>query len=390
MAEAIITIVREDVVSRQDLEAAEQSFLKAGGLSRFIETLKTERERDDFKRLLRLYLQLYLPDCPWEITSTNRFSVVSHEASVTARRFIERGQPIKFLSGVQAVITREEEEEIVARKKDFSMVFHAKNRRTSLFLGPGRLVNHDCDANAKLETNSNAGIQMVTTRSIGPGEEITVDYGEDYFGDDNRECLCRTCEKRSRNGWASGAEAVFVQTSEEDCVTGGSASPEQGWKESGTEPWPLPSAIRLCDLEANLANLRLLDGPDSGIASHVNDTPGDSNSHSSATVTPTPAKMRTPGDYILTPLLLDEPAMAWIQCTNCDLYFVGLPAGSPLRFCPRCDRHSKLYHCSWPKTQSSGPSQKETWDSLSSSEPVRGRTLGRGNREPRVVRKRVQ
>ncbi len=34
------------------------------------------------------------------------------------------------------------------------------------------------------------------------GEEITVTYGEDYFGNRNCECLCRTCEVEARNGWA--------------------------------------------------------------------------------------------------------------------------------------------------------------------------------------------
>jgi histone-lysine N-methyltransferase SUV420H len=72
-----------------------------------------------------------------------------------------------------------------------------------------------------------------------------------------------------------------------------------------------------------------------------------------------PAKLRTPGDYVLTPLLLAEPEMAWIQCTICNSYFVQQDAYFTRSACPRCERHSKLYGYVWPKTEKAGPSDKE-------------------------------
>jgi histone-lysine N-methyltransferase SUV420H len=72
-----------------------------------------------------------------------------------------------------------------------------------------------------------------------------------------------------------------------------------------------------------------------------------------------PAKGRTRGDYVLTPLLLSEPEMAWIQCTNCSTYFVQQNAYVTRSSCPRCERHSRLYGYVWPKTEKAGASDKE-------------------------------
>lgn len=505
--------------------AAEEKLLATDGLRRFLNSLRTDKEKDDFKRHLRRYLQIYLPDCPWEVSSTNRYTIVSHEASITARRYIKRNESIKYLSGIQVVITAEEETEIAARKKDFSMVVSSRSKSTSLFMGPARFANHDCDANAKLMTTSNAGIEIVAIRPIEAGEEITVTYGESYFGEDNCECLCGSCEKGLRNGWEPEEGATIVQTSveedrpetyalrrrrREDSV-GGSRTPSvtpgirprvlrtkakisrlsnahdssaaaspapgtpngrkrkadamatppitpakklkhtiepvpdipvsRGSSVSGStassneeaietdvtspekdSPEPIPetpmkgpatlreetNSRKEGDTITALApfspeSVQCQQSPPSSqpLRSEANtmsisailNTPSSSEreivipiSVSIETVEVTevaletdeavqprrknrrrsftkqaspPAKMRTPGDYVLTPLLLSEPEMAWIQCTICNEYFVQQNAYFTRSACPRCERHSKLYGYMWPKTEKAGPSDKE-------------------------------
>lgn len=158
---------------------------------------------------------MYLPDCPFEVCTTNRYTILTHEACVVARRFIKQGEPIRFLSGIQVEMTEKEEEELSSRT-DFSIVISSRRKRPSLFLGPARFANHDCDSNARLSTSGPHGIHIVARKSIAVGEEITVQYGDNYFGEDNCECLCGSCEKASINGWDPRGPILHESDSEDD------------------------------------------------------------------------------------------------------------------------------------------------------------------------------
>ncbi|KAL9948155.1 hypothetical protein ACHAO5_002063 [Verticillium nonalfalfae] len=189
--EEIAKIIQTDLVLNKDIDAAERNLLTTDGLRKFCNSLKTDKEKADFRGHLRRYLNLYLPDCPFEVNSTNRYTIVSHEAAITARRFIARNETVKYLSGVQVMITPEEEREMTARKKDFSIIISSRNKCASLFMGPARFANHDCKANAKLVTTGQAGIEIIATTNIDVGDEITVTYADSYFGEDNCEFVAK-------------------------------------------------------------------------------------------------------------------------------------------------------------------------------------------------------
>jgi [histone H4]-N-methyl-L-lysine20 N-methyltransferase len=175
--------------------------LKLSGFKKFLEKLRTPRERDDFNKHLRKYINLWLPDCPFEVTTTNRYTITTQEAAVVARRSIKKGEIIKYLCGTLVELTSQEEKDLDLTRRDFSIVTSSRKKKSLLFLGPARFANHDCKANARLTTTGNVSMSVVAVRPIAQNEEITVIYGENYFGEDNCECLCESCERSGIGGW---------------------------------------------------------------------------------------------------------------------------------------------------------------------------------------------
>ncbi|KAL9097429.1 MAG: hypothetical protein Q9165_000325 [Trypethelium subeluteriae] len=197
----IANILRKTVVIEKDPAKATQQILDLKGMKNYLQSLDSDTEREHFTRHLRKYVSMYMPDCPFEINTTNRYTITNFEAAATARKQIKKGDVIKYLSGIQVPMTKEEEKNLDLTRRDFSIVMSSRKKTPSLFLGPARFANHDCNANARLSTRGSNGMQIMAVRDIQVDEEITVTYGQDYFGEDNSECLCSTCEKLLRNGW---------------------------------------------------------------------------------------------------------------------------------------------------------------------------------------------
>ena len=186
----------------KNLAKAETRMLGLAGVKKYYNALQSDKEKDDFKRHMRKYINIWQPDCPFEVSTTNRYTITTHEAATTARKPIRSGDTIKYLCGNLVAMTPEEEEHIDLNRRDFSVVLSSRKKTPSLFLGPARFANHDCNANARLVTKGSEGMTVTAERNIAVGDEITVNYGEHYFGENNCECLCATCELSVRGGWA--------------------------------------------------------------------------------------------------------------------------------------------------------------------------------------------
>lgn len=74
--------IRDIVIKKKDLLGAGCQLLALPSLKRFFGNLKSAAEKDDFRRHMRRYLSLYMPDCAFEISGTNRYTVTAHEANI--------------------------------------------------------------------------------------------------------------------------------------------------------------------------------------------------------------------------------------------------------------------------------------------------------------------
>jgi SET domain-containing protein len=63
-----------------------------------------------------------------------------------------------------------------------------------------RYINHSCKPNAEAIVSQRRRVWIWATKNIKPGEEITYDYGDEYFEGVIKPhgCRCRNCRSRRR------------------------------------------------------------------------------------------------------------------------------------------------------------------------------------------------
>lgn len=206
--DAVTKIIVNDIVRNKSVTHALQQFVELSGIRNFLDKISTSNSlRTDFIRHTRRYLSIYLPDSPFEVSATNRYNLSRPEACVLARKALKKGDTIRYLTGAMIKMSSEDEEAYTHGKTDFSIIYSSRVGGMSLLLGPARFVNHDCQPNAKFITSNKDHIHLHVVRDIELGHEITVSYAQDYFGENNTECLCRSCETKGKNGWAAGAKS---------------------------------------------------------------------------------------------------------------------------------------------------------------------------------------
>lgn len=209
-ADKIMNVFYDEIIQRQSLEKlasndqtlSQQQDIRLC-LARAISD-KASPEHAWFNEHLKRYLNMFLSHCPVDIVPTCQYGMDNLQVGLIAKKDMQVGEIIAGLSGIMCPLTHEEEV-IVDRQNNFSVIISAKMKCATLLLGPARLINHDCHPNSDFyrisAQNNNIGIRV--RRKIEQNEEITVFYSDHYFGTDNCDCLCRSCEKRRINGFSN-------------------------------------------------------------------------------------------------------------------------------------------------------------------------------------------
>ncbi|XP_029341010.1 zinc finger protein 808-like [Acyrthosiphon pisum] len=129
-------------------------------------------------------------------------------AKIVSNVLIKKNKIIPGLGGQSFFI---HENDLKAGVNDFSVFTRSRSLKQHVYLGPAAYINHDCESNAVFSSIGEPSyVQIKSVKEILPGEEITVFYGHDYFGDNNAKCQCMTCEN-NRKGFFS-KKVVTVET----------------------------------------------------------------------------------------------------------------------------------------------------------------------------------
>ncbi|KAK9472907.1 uncharacterized protein V1510DRAFT_364772, partial [Dipodascopsis tothii] len=195
-AEAVVELLQKHIVTEFKPAAALDAFVGIRAVANYVGSIRNDKRRlNEFLRHTKRYLQMYGAEAGFEICTTDRYFAVSQrsEACVLARRDFRAGEEIKHLSGRMVLLTDDDEQELLNRKRDFSVIYSTRLDGNCLMLGPCRFVNHDCEPSCKFVSGGHS-MKLVALRKIHQNEEITVEYSKNYFGTGNKECMCKTCE----------------------------------------------------------------------------------------------------------------------------------------------------------------------------------------------------
>jgi len=121
---------------------------------------------------------------------------------VLATKGWSKRKQICNLVGSSREITDDFEQELFLQKLDTSCIVRSSKSKSVLVgIGPISFLNHSCEPNCEFVTLHYKLIGLVSIKTILPGDELTISFGRDYFGVNNKNCECSNCESEKKGAF---------------------------------------------------------------------------------------------------------------------------------------------------------------------------------------------
>jgi histone-lysine N-methyltransferase SUV420H len=195
-----------------------------------------------FKAHMMRYLAMLDPASGVTIGACHRYSGEGHVGGrVVLTSPHLRGERIGGLIGCIAELTRGpngSERLLLSGVNDFSVMYSTRKSLSQLWLGPAAFINHDCDPSCKfLSTGAHAAC-VIALRDLSCGDEVTCHYGDNFFGENNCNCECVTCERNGRGAFSKRSPKKASGSADADAASASTAHANGNGNINGTNEQP--------------------------------------------------------------------------------------------------------------------------------------------------------
>ena len=166
-----------------------ESMVEKVPAQQYSELLQTDSLYQSFDQLLRTNYE----DAKKANFTFKHDSFGGYGLFYVGRKSLKPGKPDQDIENVWAAIEQIDAEN--ESKISPVSVFKPTEicRKSRIMIGAVRFANHSCSPNCRYqitEWKRRKCVKLQIVREILPGDEITVFYGDSYFGEGNCECLC--------------------------------------------------------------------------------------------------------------------------------------------------------------------------------------------------------